>query len=88
MVLGAKLFAHLLHLPLGYFEAWQTGQTVARVHELDSIREFLTGSALSLALDIPFIIIVLAVMWFYSGALVLIVIASIVAYALLAALSF
>ena len=40
--LGAKLFKHLLALPIAYFESRQTGQTVARVRELENIRNFLT----------------------------------------------
>lgn len=84
--LGSKLFSHLLRLPLAYFETRATGQTVARVHELDSIREFLTGSALSIILDVPFILIVISVMLFYSPILTLVVLASIVAYAVLAIL--
>lgn len=46
--LGAKLFRHLLALPISYFETRQVGQTVARVRELESIRRFITGSALTL----------------------------------------
>ena len=53
VALGAKLFHHLLALPIAYFEARQTGQTVARVHELETIRSFLTGSALTVVLDLP-----------------------------------
>ena len=83
--LGEKLFSHLLHLPLAYFENRPTGQTVARVHELDTIRQFLTGSALSLALDLPFLVLAIAVMAIYSSWLTLVVLVSIALYALLAA---
>ena len=85
VALGAKLFHHLLALPIAYFEARQTGQTVARVHELETIRSFLTGSALTVVLDLAFLFVFLAVMALYSPFLTLIVIASIPAYAALSA---
>lgn len=83
VALGAKLFHHLLGLPIAYFEARQTGQTVARVHELENIRAFLTGSALTVLLDVLFLFVFLAVMWLYSPWLTLIVICSIPAYVVL-----
>lgn len=83
VALGAKLFHHLLGLPISYFEARQTGQTVARVHELENIRAFLTGSALTVLLDVFFLFVFLAVMYLYSPWLTLIVVCSIPAYVLL-----
>lgn len=80
VALGAKLFHHLLGLPSAYFEARQTEQTVARVHELENIRAFLTGSALTVLLDVLFLFVFLAVMYLYSPWLTLIVICSIPAY--------
>jgi ATP-binding cassette, subfamily B, bacterial HlyB/CyaB len=74
VALGAKLFNHLLGLPIAYFEARQTGQTVARVHELENIRAFLTGSALTVLLDVFFLFVFLAVMYLYSPWLTLIVV--------------
>jgi ATP-binding cassette, subfamily B, bacterial HlyB/CyaB len=47
--LGARLYRHLLALPLAYFEARRVGDSVARVRELENIRNFLTGSALPTA---------------------------------------
>jgi subfamily B ATP-binding cassette protein HlyB/CyaB len=52
--LGQRLFRHLLRLPIAYFETRATGQTVARVRELENIRSFLTGQALFSALDFVF----------------------------------
>ncbi|WP_395057393.1 ABC transporter transmembrane domain-containing protein, partial [Polaromonas sp.] len=74
--LGAKLFQHLLHLPLSYFEARRSGDTVARVRELDNARAFMTGAALTSWLDLFFAVVFLAVMFYYSVPLTLIVIAS------------
>ena len=78
--LGARLFGHLLRLPLAYFEARRIGDTVARVRELDGIRQFLTGAASTLAVDLPFIVVFIAVMLLYSPSLCLVVVASLPCY--------
>lgn len=75
--LGAKLFNHLMRLPIAYFEARQVGQSAARVRELDTIRNFITGSALTLCIDLFFTIIFFVVMWYYSPTLTLVVMGSI-----------
>ena len=72
-------------LPLNYFQARRVGDSVARVRELDSIRNFLTGSSLTLILDLLFTGIFFAVMWIYSPKLTLIVLIAIPCYVLLAA---
>jgi subfamily B ATP-binding cassette protein HlyB/CyaB len=74
--LGARLFHHLLALPMAYFQARRVGDSVARVRELESIRNFLTGSALTLAIDLFFTVVFLGVMFFYSPLLTWIVLAS------------
>lgn len=79
--LGARLFRHLLSLPISYFENRRVGDTVARVRELEQIRNFLTGQALTSVLDLCFSFIFLAVMWYYSGWLTLIVLVSLPLYA-------
>ncbi len=84
--LGSRLFDHLLRLPLGYFETRPTGQTVARVRELETIRGFLTGQGLSSVIDLLFTFIFFAVMFAYSGLLTLIVLISIPIYVLIAVL--
>jgi subfamily B ATP-binding cassette protein HlyB/CyaB len=81
--LGAKLFKHLLALPISYFEARQTGQTVARVRELESIRSFITGSALTLVVDLAFTVVFFAVMYYLSPTLTWIVLGSIPLYIIL-----
>jgi ATP-binding cassette, subfamily B, bacterial HlyB/CyaB len=78
--LGARLFRHLSALPIGYFEARRTGDSVARVRELESIRNFLTSSALTLLVDLFFTIVFLAVMFYYSPMLTWIVIGSLPFY--------
>src|SRR5215472_781148 len=74
--LGARLFRHLLALPIAYFQARRVGDSVARVRELENIRNFLTSSALTLVIDLLFTFVFLAVMFFYSPLLTAIVFGS------------
>lgn len=78
--LGSKLFRHLVTLPLAYFQARRVGDSVARVRELENIRSFLTGNAITVVLDILFSFVFIAVMLFYSGWLTLVVILSLPLY--------
>lgn len=78
--LGARLFDHLLRLPLSYFETRPAGQTVARMRELETIRNFLTGQGLTSVLDLVFAIIFIVVLFLYSITLGAIVLASIPFY--------
>jgi subfamily B ATP-binding cassette protein HlyB/CyaB len=71
-VLGSQVFRHLLRLQLPYFERRPTGTLVARVHAVETIREFLAGAAASLLLDLPFLAVFVAVMFAYSWQLTLI----------------
>ncbi len=81
--LGAQLFRHILALPLAYFEARRVGDTVARVRELEHIRQFLTSNSVTVVLDLLFIVVFLMVMWFYSARLTLVVLGSMPLYAFL-----
>ncbi|MBZ9935232.1 type I secretion system permease/ATPase [Mesorhizobium sp. BR1-1-16] len=78
--LGQRLFRHLLHLPIGYFESRSAGQTVARMRELETIRSFLTGQGLFAALDFLFAFVFIAVLFAYSTTLTLIVLGTIPVY--------
>ncbi len=79
--LSAGMFRHLLNLPLSYFEARRVGDSIARVRELESIREFLTSNAVTVVLDLFFTVVFFAVMYMYSPMLTLIVLGSIPIYA-------
>ena len=81
--LGARLFRHLLNLPLAYFQSRRVGDSVARVRELENIRSFLTGNVMTLVLDLLFSFVFLGVMLWYSVTLTLVVLASIPVYLLL-----
>ncbi|ASK91024.1 type I secretion system permease/ATPase [Xanthomonas campestris pv. trichodesmae] len=84
--LGARLFRHVLSLPLAYFESRRVGDTIARVRELENIRNFLTGQALTSVLDLFFTVVFLSVMFWYSGWLTLIVVLSLPLYATISGL--
>ncbi|MCC8980851.1 type I secretion system permease/ATPase [Bradyrhizobium acaciae] len=82
-ILGSQLFRHLVALPISYFESRATGQTVARVRELENVRQFVTSSALTLVVDVAFSLLFLAVMFWYSVSLTLVVVTSIPFYVLI-----
>ncbi|QJQ02398.1 type I secretion system permease/ATPase [Herbaspirillum rubrisubalbicans Os34] len=81
--LGSRLFAHLLGLPITYFQARRAGDSIARLRELENIRSFLTSNAMTLLLDIAFSFVFIGVMLWYSVTLSLIVLASIPLYLML-----
>jgi ABC-type multidrug transport system fused ATPase/permease subunit len=64
--LGARLFRHLMSPPLAYFLTRRAGDSIARVRELENIRNFLTSSALTLVIDLVFTVVFLGVMVVYS----------------------
>ncbi len=82
--LGSKLFRHLLALPVSYFHSRRVGEVVARIRELETIREFITSSALTLVIDLLFTVIFLMVMWFYSPKLTGIVLLTLPCYVVIA----
>jgi ATP-binding cassette, subfamily B, bacterial HlyB/CyaB len=73
LMLGVQLFKHLMALPLSYFENRQVGDTIARMRELETVRQFITGSGIMLFLDLFFLIVFIAVMFLFSPFLSLIV---------------
>lgn len=79
--LGARLFRHMLALPLSYFEERRVGDTVTRVRQVETIREFLTSASLSVLVDPVFTLIFLAAMVLYSPPLAGLVVLSLIAYA-------
>ena len=84
-VLGTQVFEKLFALPARYFEHRPTGVLVARLHGVETIREFISGAAVSLILDLPFLLIFLGVMFYYSVPLSLI---SLAVFAVIVGLSF
>ena len=74
-VLGSHVFGHMLRLPLRYFEQRPTGVIVSRLHGVETIRDFLSGATVTLMLDLPFLMIFLGAMFYYSWRLSLIALA-------------
>jgi ATP-binding cassette subfamily B protein len=85
--LSAQLFRHLMRLPLSYFEARRVGDTVARVQELEQIRQFLTGTALTVILDSIFAVVYLVLMFYYSAQLTAVALAVLPLFAILTIVS-
>lgn len=85
ITLSVRLIKHLLALPLRYFEVRRVGDTVARVRELENIRQFLTGTPLTSLLDVMFMVIFIAVMFFYSTTLTFVALAALPCFAALSA---
>ncbi len=83
--LGAKLYGHLMHLPIAFFESRPAGVIVTRVRELQRIRSFLTGQAPLTTVDALFIFIYVAVLFIYSPKLTWLVLATLPLYALVGA---
>src|SRR6185503_4949958 len=72
-VLGSHVFDHLFKLPPLYFHHRPTGVIAARLQGIETIREFVSSAAVTLLLDVPFLFVFVAVMFWYSAALTLIV---------------
>jgi ATP-binding cassette, subfamily B, bacterial HlyB/CyaB len=84
--LGTQLFAHIVRLPLAYFQVRRAGDTVARARGLDTIRQFLTSSAITVVLDCFFTLVFFAVMLYYSPLLTAVVAGSLPCYVVLSIL--
>jgi len=72
LALGLKVLEHLYRLPLSYFHQRPVGEIASRLRELDKIRNFLTGTALTAMIDAAFSVIYVAIMLFYSVKLTVI----------------
>lgn len=81
--LSSQVFRHLMQLPLAYFEARRVGDTVARVQEMENIRQFLTGTALTVVLDAIFVVVYLVLMFYYDLKLTMVALAVIPLFAIL-----
>ncbi|MBE9008940.1 peptidase domain-containing ABC transporter [Pseudanabaenaceae cyanobacterium LEGE 13415] len=83
MALGSEVIDHLLRLPLRYFEKRPVGELSTRINELENIRQFLTGTALTVVLDAVFSVIYIVVMLWYSVLLTIVALATVPLFALL-----
>ena len=83
MALGSEIIDHLFRLPLNYFDKRPVGELSSRVNELENIRQFLTGTALTVVLDAVFSVVYIVVMLFYSWQLTLVALLTIPLFVLL-----
>jgi ATP-binding cassette subfamily B protein len=83
MMLGSEVIDHLLRLPLRYFERRPVGELSTRINELENIRQFLTGTALTVVLDAAFSVIYIVIMLWYSVLLSVVALATVPLFALL-----
>jgi subfamily B ATP-binding cassette protein HlyB/CyaB len=81
--LGAKVYRHLLSLPFRYFETRKVGNIIARVRELENLRQFMTNISLTVLLDTVFSVLFVVIMAVYSVYLTLIVLLFVTAIALI-----
>ncbi|MFN6469045.1 MAG: peptidase domain-containing ABC transporter [Nostoc sp. SerVER01] len=81
--LGSEVISHLLRLPLSYFERHPVGELATRIHELENIRSFLTGTALTVVMDAVFSVVYIVVMAFYSPILTLVALVTVPLFGLL-----
>lgn len=83
LALGSEVINHLLRLPLSYFERRPVGELATRIHELENIRSFLTGTALTVVMDAVFSVVYILVMAIYSPVLTLVALATVPLFAFL-----
>ena len=69
VTLSARLFKNITALPVKYFQQWQVGEVVSRTGELETLRSFLTGSSLTIILDVVFAVLYFVVMFMYNRIL-------------------
>jgi ATP-binding cassette, subfamily B, bacterial HlyB/CyaB len=81
--LGTKIIDHLFRLPLPYFEKRAVGEVSSRINELENIRQFLTGTALTVVLDAIFSVVYIVVMILYSWLLTIIALSTLPLFILL-----
>ncbi|MBW4692155.1 MAG: peptidase domain-containing ABC transporter [Lyngbya sp. HA4199-MV5] len=77
LTLGSVMIDHLLRLPLRYFERRPVGELSTRANELENIRQFLTGTALTVVLDAIFSVVYIGIMAVYSWVLTLVALATV-----------
>ena len=81
--LSSRLYKNITALPISYFQKWQVGDVVSRTGELETLRNFMTGTSITIILDIIFAIVYFVAMFFYSRVLSIVVLIMIPVFALL-----
>ncbi len=79
----ANVFAHLMRLPMPWFEKRHTGDVMSRFGAVQQIQQTLTTHFIEAVLDGLLVVLTLAMMWVYSAALTAIAVGCVLVYALL-----
>ncbi|MEY4736777.1 MAG: hypothetical protein RL302_1096 [Pseudomonadota bacterium] len=85
MRLTRRTFAHLLSLPIDYFETTTAGVITRHMQQVEKIRGFLTGRMFFTVLDTTSLFIFLPILFTYSAKLAMITLAFTLAIALIVA---
>ena len=83
VALSSRLFKNITALPVSYFQKWQVGDVVSRLGELQTLRSFMTGSSLTIILDIIFAIVYFIVLFLYNRMLSVVVLVMIPLFVIL-----
>ena len=83
VTLSSRLFKNITALPVKYFQKWQVGDVVSRIGELETLRSFLTGSSLTIILDIVFALLYFGVMFMYNRILCVLVLVMLPSFVIL-----
>ncbi len=83
VALSSRLFKNITALPMSYFQKWQVGDVVSRLGELQTLRSFITGSSLTIVLDMVFAVVYFGVMFLYSRVLSVVVLVMIPLFVIL-----
>jgi len=81
--LGARLFRHLIRLPTSFFEQRHIGDVLSRFTSLQPIRSLLTEGMITALIDGIMALLTLVMIFVYSPALALVVIAAFLLYAII-----
>jgi ATP-binding cassette subfamily B protein RaxB len=79
--IGARLFHHLVRLPLAYFEKRHIGDILSRFNSIEPIRSALAEGMIAATIDGLMALATLAMIFVYSTQLALVVLAAFVLYA-------
>ncbi len=87
-LIGTKAMAHITHLPYSVVERAPVDKQLARIKEFESLRDFFTGPLVTIAFDLPFVIVFIAVIALVAGPVALVPIGLIILYGILGVLTF
>ena len=82
-IIAVSTFEKILGLPSSMTESAPLGDQVAKVRDFDSLRDIFTSLLVTVGLELPFVVIFLAVLALFAGVLALVPLAMAVLYAVI-----